>query len=214
MALSDLTDWPFWEHVGKVAPIITAAIAFGAARLALASLRTQKDIARKRAAIDVFLKTEMDKEMVKAYRAYEDGLEKSKQYKDIAQFYNAEIEVYRAVRTYLDVNELICIGINSEAFDQRVCYGFWHGILNKARTEGAAIIDHARNLPDGGETRYEHILNVNDRRRRSEAVNTDYKCFSLGTGAWKVGTRGAVSADSRIAIKQAMQRSLPPDECA
>jgi hypothetical protein len=70
----------------------------------------------KRAAIDVFLKTEMDKEMVKAYRAYEDGLEKSKRYKDIAQFYNAEIEVYRAVRTYLDVNELICIGINQRSF--------------------------------------------------------------------------------------------------
>jgi Domain of unknown function (DUF4760) len=166
MALSDLADWAFWEHVGKISPILTAAIAFGAAWLALASLRTQKDIARKRAAIDVFLKTEMDKEMVKAFRAYEDGLDKAKQFGDISQFQHAEKESYSAVRTYLDINELICIGINSEAFDQRVCYGFWHGILNKAGTEGAAIIEHARNLPDGGKRRYEHILKVNERWQR------------------------------------------------
>jgi cbb3-type cytochrome oxidase subunit 1 len=58
MAWPDLSDWSFWEHLGRIAPIITAAIAFGAATLALVSLRTQVDIARKRAAIDVFLKTE------------------------------------------------------------------------------------------------------------------------------------------------------------
>jgi Domain of unknown function (DUF4760) len=166
MALSDLAHWPFWEHVGKVAPIITAAIAFGAAWLALASLRTQKDIARKRAAIDVFLKTEMDREMLNAYQKYEAGLEKAKEYQDIDQFKQSDAEAYRAVRTYLDVNELICIGINREAFDQRVCYGFWHGILNRARTEGAAIIEHARNLPDGGARRYEHILSVDERWQR------------------------------------------------
>jgi Domain of unknown function (DUF4760) len=140
MAWSDLEVWSFWEHVGKIAPIITAAIAFGAAWLALASLRTQKDIARKRAAVDVFLKTEMDKDMLRAYRAYEDGLDKSKQYNNIAQFMTSDIDAYRSVRTYLDINELICIGITNEAFDQRVCYGFWHGILNRAKTEGAAVI--------------------------------------------------------------------------
>jgi hypothetical protein len=154
MAWPDLSDWSFWEHVGKVAPIITAVIAFGAAWLALASLRTQKDIARKRAAIDVFLKTEMDQGMLTAYREYVEGLELSKQYNNIDQYW--------AVRTYLDVNELICIGINHKAFDQRVCYGFWVGILNKARTEGVDIIDHVRKSVDGAHT-YDHILSVNER---------------------------------------------------
>ena len=166
MAWSDLANWPLWEHVGKVAPVITALIALAAATVAIISLLTQKEIARKRAAVDVFLKTEMDKEMVKAYRAYEDGLEKSKQYQDIDHFQKADIEAYRAVRTYLDVNELICIGIERKAFDQRVCYGFWHGVLNRARTEGAAIIDHARAAPEGGERTYEHILSVNERWKR------------------------------------------------
>ncbi len=63
MALSGLGDWSFWEHVGKVAPIITALIALVAAVVAIISLRTQVHIARRRAAIDVFLKTEMDQAM-------------------------------------------------------------------------------------------------------------------------------------------------------
>jgi hypothetical protein len=55
------------------------------------------------------------------------------------------------------VNELICIGINHKAFDQRVCYGFWHGILVRAQTEGAEIIKHARELANGAHT-YDHIF--------------------------------------------------------
>jgi hypothetical protein len=68
MALSGLGDWSFWEHLGKVAPIITALIALVAAVVAIISLRTQVHIARRRAAIDVFLKTEMDQAMLTAYR--------------------------------------------------------------------------------------------------------------------------------------------------
>jgi Domain of unknown function (DUF4760) len=165
MSWSGLGDWTFWEHLGKVAPIVTALIALTAAIVAVFSLLAQVHIARRRAAIDVFLKTEMDQGMLTAYQDYVDGLEAAKQYKDVDQFKVAEPKLYRAVRTYLDVNELICIGINHKAFDQRVCYGFWYGILDKARTEGSKIIDHARKPADGAHT-YDHILSVNDRWRR------------------------------------------------
>jgi len=166
MTLSDLADWPFWEHLGRVAPAITALIAGVAALLALLSLKAQLDIARKRAAIDVFLKTEMDQGMNAAYREYVEGLKLSKGYPDIDEFEQEQPDKYMAVRTYLDVNELICIGINQRAFDQRVCYGFWYNVLNKARTEGAAIISHARKQADGGHT-YDHILSVCERWQRS-----------------------------------------------
>ena len=86
MTLSDLADWPFWEHLGRVAPAITALIAGVAALLALLSLKAQLDIARKRAAIDVFLKTEMDQGMNAAYREYVEGLKLSKGYPDIDEF--------------------------------------------------------------------------------------------------------------------------------
>jgi hypothetical protein len=165
VTLPDFGDWPFWEHFGKVAPIATAAIAFSAALFAYLSLRAQGRIARRRAAIDVFIKTEMDTAMLTAYRDYVAGLSASKKYQDIDQFEKNDPTSYMAVRMYLDVNELICIGINHGAFDQRVCYGFWYNILNKARSEGADIINHARQPADGGHT-YDHILSVSDRWRR------------------------------------------------
>jgi hypothetical protein len=162
MVLSDLGDWPFWEHIGKIAPIVTALIALTAAIVAILSLQAQVRIARRRAAIDVFLKTEMDQAMLTAYRDYVAGLKLSRNYSSIDNFEEDNPAAYSAVRTYLDVNELICIGINHKAFDQRVCYGFWYNILNKARTAGAGIIDHARKSVDGEHT-YDHILSVNGR---------------------------------------------------
>ena len=56
------------EEVAKLAPIGTAFIAILAASIALWSLCTQKSIARRRAAIDFFPKTEMDDTMLKAYK--------------------------------------------------------------------------------------------------------------------------------------------------
>jgi hypothetical protein len=126
------------------------------------SLRTQVALARKRAAIDIFLKTEMDNAMLAAYRAYEDGLKASKEYSSVDAFAEKEGDKYMAVRVYLDVNELICIGINRKVFDQRVCYGFWANILRVATTQGKAIIEHARKPEDFGHT-YDHILAVSAR---------------------------------------------------
>jgi hypothetical protein len=104
----------------------------------------------------------MDQAMLTAFHDYMDGLEAAKQYTDIGLFKKADPKSYRAVRTYLNVNELICIGINHKAFDQRVCYGFWSDVLNTARTEGAKIIDDARAPIDCAHT-YDHILSVNER---------------------------------------------------
>jgi len=109
-------NWPFWEQLAKVAPLATTSIALIAATIAIISLRTQVAIARKRAAIDVFLKTEMDHAMLKAYLEYEDGLRESTSYPSADDFSKAEPEKYMAVRVYLDVNELICIGINNKDF--------------------------------------------------------------------------------------------------
>ena len=52
----------------------TALIALVAAAIALRSLSRQKSIARKRAAIDFFLKTEMDQEMRQLYTRFKAAL--------------------------------------------------------------------------------------------------------------------------------------------
>ncbi|MGC1860812.1 MAG: DUF4760 domain-containing protein [Methylocystis sp.] len=149
-----------WEEVAKLAPIATASIALVALFVAMISIRTQKAVARNRAAIDVFLKTEMDKEMLAAYRAYTAALRNLETFTSIEDF--ALTSEYQSIRTYLDVNELICIGINHKVFDEHICYGFWRTMLATACRDAAKVIDHARSQPNGEHT-YDQLLHVNHR---------------------------------------------------
>jgi len=56
-----ITDFNGLETVAKLAPIGTALIALSAAIIALLAILAQMHIARRRAAIDFFLKTEVDR---------------------------------------------------------------------------------------------------------------------------------------------------------
>jgi anti-sigma-K factor RskA len=53
---------------------ITAFIAFVAGAIAVWSIVSQRSIARKRAPVDVFIKTEMDEKMIVAYDRFHTGL--------------------------------------------------------------------------------------------------------------------------------------------
>jgi Domain of unknown function (DUF4760) len=149
-----------WEEVAKLAPIVTAFIAMCALFVAMRSISTQKAVARKRAAIDVFLKTEMDREMLAAYSGYDAALRNLEKVASIEDF--SRTAEYRSIRTYLDVNELISIGINRGVFDERVCYGFWRTILATACRDAAKVIDYARRQPNGEHT-YDQLLLLNAR---------------------------------------------------
>jgi hypothetical protein len=62
---------------GTVPQWLTAGIALGAAIIAVISIRTQRDLARKRAAVDIFFKTELDGGAREIQRNYEKALRKN-----------------------------------------------------------------------------------------------------------------------------------------
>ena|SRR5579863_3161737 len=74
------------EEVAKIAPAFTAIIAVAAVGVAWWSLAAQKRVARRRAAIDFFLKTEMDKEMLDAHQRYLDAVKVLKAEPDVRKF--------------------------------------------------------------------------------------------------------------------------------
>src|SRR5579871_5749326 len=104
----------------------------------------------------------MDKSMLQAYNEYIDALKQFKISNDISDLKSNHLRKYNAIRTYLDINELVCIGVNQKAFDQKVCYRFWGGILNRAATDAEAIIKDIRTEP-GYEHTYDEILDVSSR---------------------------------------------------
>jgi hypothetical protein len=81
---------------------ITAFIAFVAGAIAVWSIVSQRSIARKRAAVDVFIKTEMDEKMIVAYDRFHTGLNEMRKAKTVEEFCTsaASRPHYLAIRKY------------------------------------------------------------------------------------------------------------------
>ena len=84
-------------------------------------------MARKRAAVDIFLKTEMDKHLVEAWDEFERATEALKSAPSVEEFCEAVAysNNYLAIRRYLNIHELIAVGIKNKMFDDRTCFDFW-----------------------------------------------------------------------------------------
>jgi Domain of unknown function (DUF4760) len=138
------TDW------GNVPQWITAGVADSAVTVAAIGIAIQRSLARKRAAIDFFLKTKGDKQLLDAYDNFWSGIETMKKM-PINDFCTSEdLEVrkhYFAVRKYLNVHELVAIGIKTGMFDGQTCYDFWCGVLCRCVEAAQPVLAHVRARP-------------------------------------------------------------------
>jgi hypothetical protein len=136
------------KEIAELAPIATALIALAAAYIAWRALNTQKDIARRRAAIDFFLKTEMDEKIIEMYKAFKivgAGLD------DLGEQSNfADTNAYHVARTFLNICELIAVGINEGAFSERVSYVYWGDVIPQTYRSAAGLISRIRHTPGEG----------------------------------------------------------------
>ncbi|WP_441259614.1 DUF4760 domain-containing protein [Bradyrhizobium sp. 521_C7_N1_3] len=131
-----------FEYIAKLAPIGTVLVAFCALGVATWSLIAQKGVARRRAAIDFFLKTEMDDKLIAAYDKFRDGVDALRVTADLDDF--CKSAHYGYVRNYLNVFELMAVGIENGTFDERICYVYWKGFVLDVMADTAKLIDHIR----------------------------------------------------------------------
>ena len=139
----------FFVEAAKVAPLATAFIALVAAIIALVALFIQRDTARRRAAIDFFLKTEMDEKIIDTYN---DFLDLVPQIPAIISrpTLSRRDEEYKKLRTWLNICELIAVGINLGAFSERVSYDYWGYVLPDSFRGARLFILHIRRTPGLG----------------------------------------------------------------
>jgi hypothetical protein len=130
---------------GTIPQWLTAVIACGAAIIAVISIRTQRDLARKRAAVDIFFKTEMDAGAVKILRDYEKALKELAKDPDVKKFYDSEDNIHLDnMLSCLNIHELIAVGIHKEVFDEDVCFDFWSDELVLAYEVCSELIKYMR----------------------------------------------------------------------
>jgi len=151
------------EHIAKIAPVGTALIALCALCIASYSLWVQRNIAQKRAAIDFFLKTEMDQTMLAAYQRYKVAVTELKSTPSLEEF--EKTEHYGALRSYLDVHELIAVGIHRRVFDGLVCYNFWCFELSSACGDCRSMIESEQRKP-GLAGRYVELVKLDEKWRK------------------------------------------------
>ena len=111
-------------------------------------------MARKRAAIDIFLKTEMDRNLVEAYEDYQEAVRVLKTSPPLEQFCTEEASKkhYLAIRRFLNIHELIAVGIANGMFNDHVCYDFWGEILMACVDDTKPLIKHIREQVPGRTT--------------------------------------------------------------
>lgn len=159
-------DW--W---GSLPQWVTAGIAFGAACVAFYSIHVQRQIARKRATIDFFLKASMDKECLKIYEDFKI---------EVSNFNTPDFDFdtyegtngYRAVRVWLNICELVSVGINRKVFDDRLAFDCWGDLLPWCYSACSPFVRWFRSKK-GSELSYID-LRATSRRWRKQTVREKY----------------------------------------
>jgi hypothetical protein len=158
-----MMDW------GSVPQWITAGVALAALAIAWLSIQSQREIARKRAAIDFFTKTEMDKHTLDQHKKFKEAVEKLKEHlaskRSLDDF--LKMAAYWDIRDYLNLHELMGVGINRDVFDDYVCEDFWAGELRRAHQDTKPLIEHIQKLPGESET-YVELCKVRERWGKRE----------------------------------------------
>lgn len=146
-----------WSEVFKTmasfAPLATAFIALSAAGIALSAMYVQRDVARRRAAIDFFLKTEMDQDAVNLYERFKkiDVVT----IRSIPMPNKLDLPEYKDARRFLNICELIAVGVNHGAFSERVSRPYWGDVLPTTHAKMAALIRDIRSTAnEGGKDTY------------------------------------------------------------
>lgn len=128
------------------APFGTVVMASCALVTAVIAIWMQTRVARRRAAIDFFLKTDLDHGMLQAHRDFAAALKKLKLHlaagHTVKSFEEETEPDYLNILKYLNVHELVAVGIRNKVFDGDVCYNFWADVLVDHAKETKAVIDH------------------------------------------------------------------------
>jgi hypothetical protein len=140
----------FLTNAAIYAPLVTATVATIAGGIAYYSIHVTRTIARRRAAIDFFLKTEADKSIVDIFQRFDESLQTVNNDIDAGRTL-AEItrtSHYKDVHACLNIHELLAIGIANEVFDERVAYHYWSTALVGHKKKAEKLINFSREAPD------------------------------------------------------------------
>jgi len=190
-----MTWHDFFVAAAQFAPLATATVAFGAGTIALLAIRAQRDIARRRASIDFFLKTEMDQTLIELYSRFIAIAPSIAEHPSLSDF--SKTKECQEVRAFLNICELIAVGIIQGAFSERVSLAYWGDTLPNAYKDTLRLIQHVRNAPGGGSDltyiglesiceRWTNKRQIPARPRLLQLLGIIFAMLAAGLGFWDI----------------------------
>ena len=119
-----------FQIAATVAPLGTTVVAVSAALAAWRSITVQGRISRTRATIDFFLKTEMEPHLIALYQAFRKQRNKLDAMRE--EGFRDGVDYWKLVE-FLNICELLAVGIERKAFSDQVAWDFWRDILPDCR---------------------------------------------------------------------------------
>ena len=110
-------------------------------------------IARRRAAIDFFLKTEIDEAAINLYKTFK---AKAPSMTSIPDPLDATKRDYDDIGAFLNICELIAVGVRKRAFSKSVSKAYWGDVIPSSYQTAKQLIDDIRRTPGEG-SRYTYI---------------------------------------------------------
>jgi uncharacterized protein DUF4760 len=136
------------SNAGDLAQTLTAAIAFLGVLIAAISVINQRSIARRRAAIDFFHRTQMDATGIELYNDFRRIAPGMAAITSMESF--VATPEHSRVRSFLNVCELISVAINENVFSERVAYAYWGDVLPWSFQAAEPLIQYVRQRPGEG----------------------------------------------------------------
>ena len=81
---------------------------------------------------------------------------------------------YFSVRKYLNVHELIAVGIKRKILNYEICFDYWCDVLLRGVDEARPLIDHVRTRP-GHDATYDELLVLYDKSKTKAKRLSDQK---------------------------------------
>src|SRR5262245_33465932 len=137
------TNMANWDW-GTVPAWATVFVAIVAGIIALCSIRTQRDIAKRRASLDLLMKPVTDPAFNKVTDQYLTTIGKAVKAGTPVRNLLRSAEDSRVVAQYLNALDLIAVGVRTDVLNEQVCFDFWCDEVVRAYTETKDLIEALR----------------------------------------------------------------------
>lgn len=141
-----LANIAWWETGIELAPLATAAIALIAAIILWRGIRAHREHLKRRTTLEFFLRTETDTSIIDLYNSFKRNVSSMKSVPNTA----ARVKEYEDIRSFLNICELIAVGINAGAFSERISFAYWGDVIPQAFRTAQDLIISIRNAPGEG----------------------------------------------------------------